>query len=213
MTDVALQVNALAMRFGRRWIFKELSFTCRQGDVCLVTGANGCGKTTLLKILSGLLRPSGGAVDYRCAGKPVAGQALRAFVGLLTPDLTLYDELSVLENVRFFSRLRGLSLHRDDWIDRIRGVGLGRAVGLRYRFLSTGMKQRLKLLLATLHRPSLLLLDEPTANLDPDGTQQVHDFIMQYKRDHIVLLTSHRAQEMAWGDTHVKLDQPGPAGL
>jgi heme exporter protein A len=164
----ALRFAGLRRRFGRLTVLGGVSASVAAGQTLLVTGRNGSGKSTLLRCLAGLLLPDSGTIDYRedegDAG-PLDAAARRRRVGLVAPDLAFYGELTAAENLAFFARLRG--------IDRERGRELLRRLELPAdrlaSALSSGMRQRLRWAWALLHRPRLLLLDEPFQNLDAAG--------------------------------------------
>src|SRR5262249_14754701 len=147
------------------------------GEALLVTGRNGAGKSTLLRCLAGLLAPDSGAIDYREEGGPpldAAGRRRRA--GLVAPDVAFYGELTAAENLAFFSRLRGLGRARgEELLRRLELPGDRPAAAL-----SSGMRQRLRWAWALLHRPRLLLLDEPFQNLDAAGAAIARDLLAEH---------------------------------
>jgi heme exporter protein A len=160
-----LAFEGLSRRFDRLVVLDRVSGEVESGGLFAVRGPNGSGKSTLLRCLAGLLAPDRGRVVAEEDGRLLANDERRRRVGLLAPDLALYDELSVSENLELVARLRGLP------------PASGRAVAERlglpparpWRALSSGMRQRLRWAFAVLHRPRLLLLDEPFQNLDDDG--------------------------------------------
>jgi ABC-type multidrug transport system ATPase subunit len=186
-----LRFTGLCRRFGRLAVLAGVSAAASGGEALLVTGRNGAGKSTLLRCLAGLLPPDAGTIDYREGGVgPLDAAARRRRVGLVAPDLALYGELTVAENLAFFARLRGLARtdrrdladRRDpaDRTDRADPAGLSQPGDELLRrlelpgdrlaaTLSSGMRQRLRWAWALLHRPRLLLLDEPFQNLDAAG--------------------------------------------
>lgn len=157
----------LACRRGGRLVFAKLGFEIGPGGALLLRGPNGSGKSTLLRCLAGLLAPDAGTIRAVEEGRELEGALRRRRVGYVAPDLALYEELSVLENLEFFARLRGVAVERAReladrlWLPTDRGAGA----------LSSGMRQRLRWAWALLHRPRLLLLDEPFQNLDAEGEQ------------------------------------------
>jgi heme exporter protein A len=164
----ALRFAGLCRRFGRLTVLGGVSASVAAGQTLLVTGRNGSGKSTLLRCLAGLLLPDSGTIDYRedeGDGGPLDAAARRRRTGLVAPDLAFYGELTAAENLDFFARLRG--------VDRERGRELLRRLELPAdrlaSALSSGMRQRLRWAWALLHRPRLLLLDEPFQNLDAAG--------------------------------------------
>jgi heme exporter protein A len=152
--------------FGRRRALSHISFDGAAGEIIGLLGPNGAGKSTLLSIVATLVTPAAGQVRY--GGQPAreAGPGLRARVGLVGHDVYLYPELSASENLAFFARLYGLSDRRSRVAEALERAGLAsRAADLVSSF-SRGMRQRLALERALLHRPRLLLLDEPFTGLD-----------------------------------------------
>jgi len=146
------------------------------GSVLQVSGPNGSGKSTLLRCLAGLMQPESGAIELRVDGSVLAVEERRRAVGYVAPDLMLYDELTALENLRFFCRLRRLPAGRAD--AALARVGLP---GDRpWRALSSGMRQRLRWAWATMHRPALLILDEPFQNLDDPGSRLTHEMLEEH---------------------------------
>jgi len=171
----------------------------------VVTGPNGSGKSTLLKIAARLMRPTSGQVTWRADGRELGIEAARTVLGMVSPDLTLYDELTAVENLMFFSRARGLAGARGAAPNLLAQLGLaGRGDDLVGTF-SSGMKQRLKYAFALMHHPSLLLLDEPTANLDEQGSAMVRGIIDAARRDTCIVMATNEPEEVSWGDFVIKL--------
>jgi heme exporter protein A len=177
-----LRVDNVGQRFGRLLLFRRMSFEVTNGERLAVTGSNGSGKSTLLRILAGVLTPRAGSVELEVGGRTLPDEERPLHVGLVAPYLSVYDDLSARENLAFLAEARGL----DDAADRIAAV-LNR-VGLAGReddlvgTFSSGMKQRVKYAAAMLPEPSVLLLDEPSANLDAAGIEMVDD-VMQWQTD------------------------------
>ena len=164
-----LVADHLSMRFGRRRLFDGLTLEVGPGKPVAVVGANGSGKSTLLLILAGLVAPTSGAVRLEVDGRVVAPEDVPRAVGFAAPTLQLYDTLSARENLAFLATARGLP-EADARIDRVlERVGLAGRADERVAAFSTGMRQRLRLGTALLHRPPVLLLDEPGATLDEAG--------------------------------------------
>ncbi len=171
----------------------------------VVTGPNGSGKSTLLKIAARLMRPTSGQVTWRADGRELGIETARTVLGMVSPDLTLYDELTAVENLMFFSRVRGLAGARGAAPGLLAQLGLaGRGDDLVGTF-SSGMKQRLKYAFALMHHPSLLLLDEPTANLDEQGSAMVRGIIDAARRDTCIVMATNEPEEVSWGDFVIKL--------
>jgi ABC-type multidrug transport system ATPase subunit len=167
-------------RFGRLKVLSGVSGRAAAGEVLMVTGTNGSGKSTLLRCLAGLLAPDAGTIDARDgvdgAAPPLDTAARRRAVGYVAPDLAFYDELTCAENLAFFARLRGVPAERGgELLDRL-ALPRDRAAGA----LSSGMRQKLRWCWSFLHRPRLLLLDEPFQNLDAGGEADVRRMLGEH---------------------------------
>lgn len=195
-------------RFGSRLVLNKVSFSIGAGEVGVVTGANGSGKSTLLRIVAGLLVPQTGKVSFEQNGKPLEDYVRKRFVGYVSPDLTLYRELTGVENLAFFAELRGLNPTREMLASALMEVGLrGRGRDLVSGY-SSGMRQRLKYAFALLGRPQVLVLDEPTANLDAQGVAMVESVIATQRSrtdGGLVIVATNEPAEASWGDCLVNL--------
>lgn len=171
----ALEVNGLARHYGEREALVDVTLTLDEGRTLVVFGPNGAGKTTLLRVLSTLLRPHGGEVRVLGSSIPDEAWAVRGKVGLLGHEPLLYRELTARENLRFHARLHGVADERVDEV--LESVAISTRSGEPVRTLSRGMVQRVAIARAILHRPELLLLDEPHSNLDPAAIELVAPLI------------------------------------
>lgn len=180
-----LAVENLGKRFGKRWIFRGLAFELGLGDRLLIKGRNGAGKSTLLKTLSGLMRPSEGSVRLP-EGDP------RLTLGLSALEQALYPNLTVAEHLQFAADLRGCDARTEELLDQ---VGLSYARDFPASQLSTGMKSRVKIMLAVQARPKVLLLDEPGAGLDEAGRALVDEIATeQTQRGCLIVATNDPAE-------------------
>jgi heme exporter protein A len=186
-------LKAVTKLFGRQRALGGVDLELVPGRLCAVLGPNGAGKSTLIGVLSTLIRPSGGDVAYLIAGKPLSGQAVRAAIGVLAHESFLYGELNAVENLRFWGSLydvADLGRRCDEALDE---VGLEPDARSRpARTYSRGMLQRLALARALLHRPSVLLLDEPFTGLDRAGADALARVLSSARHDgRIVLVVTH----------------------
>lgn|GEM_PF-582153 len=163
-------------RFGRLSVLTGVSGELSSGEVMLVTGANGSGKSTLLKCLAALLAPDRGTIELTEESRTLDAYDRRLRVGFLSPDLAFYEELTTLENLRFFARLRRAPEARCEALLERVGLPNDRKSGA----LSSGMRQRLRWAWAMLHRPRLLLLDEPFQNFDAPGETMARDLLTEH---------------------------------
>lgn len=159
---MSLQAIGAGKKFDGRWIFRSISFDLQAGQALLVLGPNGIGKSSLLKLMAGLLTPSEGHV--------VRPEPAHLKVGYFSLDGRVYAALTVAEQIEMAGRLRGIDARTDYWLDRI---GLKSARDRMGSQLSTGMRSRLKLALAAQAEPEVLILDEPGAGLDDAGRDLV----------------------------------------
>lgn len=204
---ITLRITNLTKSFGRRKIFTGISLELSPGEALVVTGRNGSGKTTFLRALAGQMRADRGSVEIRRDDQPVPAEQSRHLIGLVAPDLVLYDELTARENLEFFARLRGLAPDSRRPEELLAQVGLeGRGDDLAGSF-SSGMKQRLKYAYALLHRPPILLLDEPGANLDEAGDAMVAEVVAEQKKIGILILATNEAEEIPYGDQVLRIGE------
>ena len=174
-TELAVDSQGIARRFGARWVLRGVSLAVQPGEFVGLLGANGSGKTTLLRILGTLLKPSAGSARVYGHDVVKAADDVRREIGFLAHSAGLYDDLTARENLRFAADMLGLSKPRlDEALDQ---VGLSHVANDRVRGFSAGMQRRLALARLALRRPRLLLLDEPYSNLDTAGIALMNDFI------------------------------------
>lgn len=206
MSDIKLTAKNLRKVFNRRLVFNNLNFELNEGQSLIITGKNGSGKSTLIKILSGYLTESSGKVEYQIAGKMIDRENFYRIVGLVSPYLVLYEEFSAFENLQLISKIRGLKISEEKIKDVLNFVGLFDRRDDLVRTYSSGMKQRIKYASAILHSPSVLLLDEPTSNLDLDGKEIVEKIVDEYRKDKILIVATNESQDFKFGDQIINLD-------
>jgi heme exporter protein A len=193
-------VEKVSRQFNRRTIIKDVSFEVQKGEVFGLTGKNGSGKSTLLKIIAGTLSPSKGAVQYSRNGNLVRSDRIFEQIGFVAPYLALYDEFSAVENIRLYCSVRGVRFSPDVADTLLRKVGLPVDRKDPIRSYSSGMKQRMKMIFAILHRPPVLLLDEPISNLDADGIEMVYSIVREWKEEGVVIIATNDASDIALCD-------------
>ncbi|WP_368389848.1 ABC transporter ATP-binding protein [Sphingobium sp. AS12] len=186
----------MGKRFGARWVLRDLSFALAPGALLGLVGANGGGKTTTLRMLAGLLRPDEGT--GRVFGYDIArpSNALRRQVGYMSQRLSLYPELSVAENLSFRARVLKLPRARSAIAESIDRLGLAPVTNIRFDRLSGGWARKVQFAAATIHRPKLLLLDEPTAGLDAASRHIFWRWLTEFASEgHIVIVSTHDLAE------------------
>lgn len=195
-SSVVLSVNQLQKKIKNRHIIKGVSFDVRRGEIFGFLGPNGSGKTTTIRMLVGLIRPSGGSITL--GGYDITKQRTQALrhVGCIVENPELYSYLTGWENLEHFARMiPGVNEERIREVTEI--VGLGQRIFDKVRTYSLGMRQRLGIAQALLGNPSLLILDEPTNGLDPQGIKEMRDFIRKLAAEGLSLfVSSHLLSEI-----------------
>jgi ABC-type multidrug transport system ATPase subunit len=204
---MALQLNAqnLGRRYGRQWIFRRLSHDFQPGSATAILGPNGAGKSTLLSILAGQLLPSEGTVAYTLGGQPLPVAEVPRHLAYCAPYLELPEDFTLLELLAFHTRLKPLQpgLSITDLVDI---MYLHKARHQAVRTFSSGMKQRLKLGLALYAAAPLLLLDEPTTNLDAQGTAWYLEHVARVRdAGRLVIVSSNVPAEYGFCDAQVRI--------
>jgi ABC-2 type transport system ATP-binding protein len=194
----AVEVENLVKRFGDFIAVDNISFRVRRGEIFGFLGPNGAGKSTAIRVLCGLLRPTSGLA--RVGGYDVAREpeTVRQNIGYMSQKFSLYDDLTVEENLAFFGGIYGVPQHllheREEFALRMAGL-TGRRTTLT-RLLAGGWKQRLALGCAILHEPPILFLDEPTSGVDPIARREFWDLIYQLsEQGHTIFVTTHYMDE------------------
>jgi heme ABC exporter ATP-binding subunit CcmA len=183
-----IRARQVEKRFGDKRVLRGLDFELPRGGFLLVTGANGSGKTTLLRLCAGLVLPTGGELDI---------DVTREHVGFLGHEPLVYRELTALENLDLYGRLYHVSERRERIGMLLERFGLWEARRERAAKLSRGQLQRLALCRALLHRPELLILDEPFSGLDADGAELLDRELAGMRERRTILVATHDPERIA----------------
>ena len=198
MSDAMIDVRGLRKTYQDFEAVKGISFSIPRGEVVGFLGPNGAGKSTTMKILTGYLAATEGAVSFEGVDAYTAGPEIRNRIGYLPETNALYPELIVMDFLRYVADLRGLSAK--DAQSRIREVGgrcgLESVIGKEIGQLSKGYKQRVGLAQALLHDPPILILDEPSSGLDPNQIVEIRRLIRELGEDHTLILSTHNLHEV-----------------
>ncbi|MHA1190161.1 MAG: ATP-binding cassette domain-containing protein [Alphaproteobacteria bacterium] len=188
--EFAIDVEGLVKRFGDNTVVDHVSMQVKKGEIAGFLGPNGSGKTTTIRVMCGLLTPEEG--NGRVLGYDIRTQALKIKreVGYMTQRFSFYEDLSIAENLTFVARLYGLKPARDHVARTIDHLGLAARANQLAGTLSGGWKQRLALAACIMHTPKLLLLDEPTAGVDPKARREFWDEIHRLAADGLTVLVS-----------------------
>lgn len=197
--ESVIEVRDLTKRFGGHVAVDGLDLVVARGQCLGLLGPNGAGKSTTVRILSTLLRPTAGTVRVLGLDPVEGGSALRHRIGVVPQELALYEHLTGAENLAFFGRLYGLrGAELEAAVERgLTLSGLKERAGDRVKAYSGGMKRRLNIALALVHRPELVFLDEPTVGIDPQSRNRIFDVVDTLRGEGTsILYTSHQLGEI-----------------
>lgn len=187
-----IEVHGLVKAFGLKPVLRKLDFRVERGEFVAVVGPNGAGKTTLLRILASLARPTAGVVAVGGLQLPAQAGAIRRVLGVVSHQPLIYGDLTAEENLRFYARLYGVEDADQRVAEVLHLVGLSRHRRDLVRSYSRGMQQRLAIGRGILHRPELLLFDEPHTGLDPQAGDMLDGLLREVTgQGRTVVMTSH----------------------
>jgi ABC-2 type transport system ATP-binding protein len=191
-----LTVNGARKRFGDVVALDGASFTLREGELLALLGPNGAGKTTLIRAISGRVQLDGG--DIRLFGRLLTGASTPPELGIVPQELAIYPALTARENLQAFGRLQGLSTRdvasRIEWA--LAATALADRADEPIKSFSGGMKRRLNIACGVIHRPRVVLLDEPTVGVDPQSRERIYDMLTALTHEGVsLLLTTHHLEE------------------
>lgn len=190
MSTPAIEVSELTKRFGERTVVDRVSLSVAKGEIAGFLGPNGSGKTTTIRLMCGLLQPDGGS--GRVLGHDILTErgAIKREVGYMTQKFSFYEDLTIEENLSFVAGLYQMRRRREVVRDTLKDLGLWTRRGQLAGSLSGGWKQRLALAACVMHKPRLLMLDEPTAGVDPKARRDFWDEIHRLAADGLTVLVS-----------------------
>jgi len=198
-TSPAIELRGLSHTYGSRQILRDINLVIEHGEIFGFLGHNGAGKTTTISILTTLLRPTSG--EARVCGFDVVSERLDVTrnIGYLPDSVRLYDHLSGVENLEFFGKLSGISDPLAAARETLRLLDCEDFADRRVGSYSTGMRQRVAIAQAVMHRPRVLFLDEPTTGLDPGGVRQLREIIKRMNEElgMTIFMNTHLLSEVA----------------
>lgn len=198
MTDVVIKANRISKSFGSVQAVDELTLNVRKGEIYGFLGPNGCGKSTTIRLFTGLLTPSAGSVEVLGLIIPSQADQLRLKIGYMTQKFSLYEDLTVTENLTFMGQIYGLkgAELKQRCQQQLNTYNLGRLSKQLVAGMSGGEKQRLSLAAATINQPELLFLDEPTSAVDPENRREFWEQLFDLSEQGTTLLvTTHYMDE------------------
>jgi heme exporter protein A len=206
MKNTMLFLENVGVKFGNRELFMSIDSNVQGGELLAVTGRNGAGKSTFLKVIAGLICPAYGKVRLIIEKKEISFEERRNYMGLISPEIILYNTLTGLENIVFLTKLRGITFAAGELDQIFETTGLKGRECDRVGLYSTGMRQRLKLALMLAVNPPLWLLDEPSSNLDDSGRELVNEVIeTALKNSAAVVLATNTPEEAKYAKTVIAL--------
>jgi len=197
MTNYSLILQNLTKSFGRRLIFKNINAEFNTGSIYGLTGSNGSGKSTLAMIIADILSPTSGKVIHKIENRELSSEKLHNHLGFVSPYLMLYDEFSAEENLIHFMKIRGLKIDNDRIKILLDEFSLYDRRNDLIKAYSSGMKQRVKFIFSLIHSPELMILDEPTSNLDTAGKDKVYEIIEKESKNKLIIIASNEENDLA----------------
>jgi heme exporter protein A len=201
-----VELNKIKKVFNRRTVFTNINFKLSNGYALAITGRNGSGKSTMAKIIAGVLSPTNGNVKFVIDGIEINESDKFKHVGFVSPYLQLYDEFTAFENLELFAKIRSLEINNEVIFNLMKRVNLYSRKDDLVRTYSSGMKQRLKYAFALLHRPGILIFDEPRSNLDSEGINIIYDIIKEQKLNGVVIIATNDSEDLQYCDNIINLD-------
>ena len=196
MSEYSLVAESVNKTFGRRLIFRDINFKLNSSTIFGISGPNGSGKSTLVKIIANIISPSSGKLVHSINGTEIKPEKLHNYIGLVSPYLVLYDEFTAYENLNYFSEIRGSSFDKEKVDELLNKFLLFNRKDDLVKTYSSGMKQRLKFIFALMHSPQLIILDEPTSNLDDEGKEVVYQLVKEEGSRNVVIVASNEKTDL-----------------
>jgi heme exporter protein A len=206
-SQYSIQGESISKNFGRRVIFKNLSFHFNKNGFYGISGPNGSGKSTLIKIIAGINSPTTGKIIHSYNQKDIIPEKLHNYLGFVSPYLVLYEEFSALENLQQFAKIRDVRFNKEKVYSLLNDFLLYDRKDDLVKTYSSGMKQRMKFIFALMHSPKLILLDEPTSNLDEEGKITVYRIIQKEAEENIVIAASNEKSDLAYCSETIMLEK------
>jgi ABC-type multidrug transport system ATPase subunit len=199
-----ITLQNIGRRFNRDWIFRGIDYTFNSGQAYAILGPNGSGKSTLLQVLNASLTPSAGTITFSFQDKPVEPDQVFTHLSLAAPYLELIEEFTLNEMVDFHFKFKQYKqgINKKELISLL---NLAKSENKLIRYFSSGMKQRLKLILAFCADTPMLMLDEPTSNLDTQGVDWYLSLVQQFAQERLTIVCSNQEHEYGFCDQYLNI--------
>jgi ABC-type multidrug transport system ATPase subunit len=201
---MTINLENTGRRFNREWIFRNLNVQFQAGEKYAILGPNGSGKSTLLSVILGSMAPSEGKVSYHLPEQPISAEDIYRHVSFAAPYLDLIEEFTLQETIDFHFQFKRFyaGLDRESLLELL---GLRKSQDKALKYFSSGMKQRTKLALACCSDSDLLLLDEPTSNLDREGLAWYHRLILEFAANKLTIIGSNQEEEYSFCNHFIRI--------
>jgi len=188
-----IQLANVGKRYNYEWIFRNINYEFTSDSNYVILGANGSGKSTLLQVIAGNLMSSEGNISYLSGQKNIVQEHIFTHLSIATPYLDLFEEFTLEESIEFQKKFK--SYYKDMDVKHLIDIlQLEKAAGKQLKYFSSGMKQRVRLALAIVSQTPILLLDEPTSNLDKKGIDWYQQLIHQYSEERLIIVCSNQQE-------------------
>lgn len=205
---IEIELLNITKRYGDKILYQNLVGKIEYSSCTCITGNNGSGKSTLLKIIAGIIKPTTGTIVPKKGNKQIPMNDYRTYIGMVSPEMNMYDTLTAMENLQFFTGIMPSTAWSDHALlqNSLKMVGLMEVKEKPVKTFSTGMKQRLKLAVLLASDHPLWIFDEPSSNLDEDGRKLVKSCIAQgLKKNKTIILATNDPLEVRYADSVFKL--------
>ncbi len=204
MDNMHITLENIGRRFNRDWIFRGIDYTFTSGKIYAILGPNGSGKSTLLQVLNGSLSPSAGTISYLYDDKKIVIEEVYQYLSLAAPYLELIEEFTLTEMIDFHFKFKNYKagIDKDNLVALL---AMPESRNKMIKYFSSGMKQRLKLGLAFCSDTPMLMLDEPTSNLDTQGVDWNLSLVQQFAKDRLTIICSNQEHEYSFCDERLSI--------
>ncbi len=199
-----IKLEGIGRRFNRDWIFRNIHYLFTKNQSYAILGPNGSGKSTFIQVISGQLTLSEGAISYLHNSAAIDVSDVYQHIALAAPYVELIEEFTLQETLDFHFKFKK-SIAQTSTQSVLKALGMEEYVNKQIRYFSSGMKQRVKLALAVFSDVPILLLDEPTANLDTEGIDWYLQLMSNYTANRLVLVASNQAHEYGFCQQHISI--------
>ena len=202
-SNISIEAKGISKRFNRAVLFRNIDFSVSTGESIAITGPNGSGKSTLLEIIACIKKPTSGSIEYSRNNGAIDSSEIFDHIGFASPRTNPYGDLTGYENINFamISRSSG-NMDPDQLLKRFTIYKQRNKI---VRLYSSGMKQRLKLLIAILNDPPIILLDEPGTNLDKSGREIIFSYLESVRREKVIIIATNDEGEAEFCDKRIRL--------